>query len=140
MTLNLNIKNMENFRNVILDASSLIAFVYAEQGHEVVADILHCSVMSTVNISEVIKYMINYNVQINEIDKLFSESLSKIIDFNRKQSYMAAELVQYAKKYGLSFTDRACIALSLDTDYPIFTADKIWKKLEIENVDINLIR
>ena len=44
---------MKNFRNVILDASSLIAFVYAEPGYEVVADILHCSVMSTVNVSEV---------------------------------------------------------------------------------------
>ena len=47
---------MKNFRNVILDASALIAFVYAEKGHDVVAKVLHCAVMSTVNISEVIKY------------------------------------------------------------------------------------
>lgn len=71
---------MKNFRNVILDASSLIAFVYAEPGYEVVADILHCSVMSTVNVSEVIKYMLNCNVQKEEIDKLLDDSLSKIID------------------------------------------------------------
>ena len=131
---------MKNFRNVILDASSLIAFVYAEPGYEVVADILHCSVMSTVNVSEVIKYMLNCNVQKEEIDKLLDDSLSKIIDFNRRQSYMAAELVQYTKKYGLSLADRACIALALNTGYPILTADKTWKKLEIENVTINLIR
>ena len=85
---------MKNFRNVILDASSLIAFVYAEPGYEVVADILHCSVMSTVNVSEVIKYMLNCNVQKEEIDKLLDDSLSKIIDFNRRQVYKADERIR----------------------------------------------
>ena len=30
---------MKNFRNIILDASALIAFVYAEKGHDVVAKV-----------------------------------------------------------------------------------------------------
>lgn len=63
-----------------------------------------------------------------------------LYSINRRQSYMAAELVQYTKKYGLSLADRACIALALNTGYPILTADKTCKKLEIENVTINLIR
>ena len=130
---------MKNYRNVILDASSLIAFVYDEKGADVVANFLPSAVMSTVNISEVTKYMLNCDAQKQEINELF-DSLYNIIDFNRKQSYLAAELLPYTKQYGLSLADRACIALAVDTGYPIFTADKIWKELKIENVDINLIR
>ena len=131
---------MKNFRNVILDASALIAFVYAEKGHDVVAKVLHCAVMSTVNISEVIKYMINCNAEKSEIDLMLDKSLHKIMDFDRNQSYYAAELNTLTKTFGLSLADRACLALSLRTGYPIYTADKIWKQLQIKNIDIHLIR
>ena len=131
---------MKNFRNVILDASALIAFVYAEKGHDVVAKVLHCAVMSTVNISEVIKYMINCNTEKSEINLMLDKSLHKIMDFDRNQSYYAAELNTLTKTFGLSLADRACLALSLRTGYPIYTADKIWKQLQIKNIDIHLIR
>lgn len=131
---------MKNFRNVILDASSLIAFIYAEEGHNIVTKVLHCSVMSAINVSEVIKYMINCNAQKTEIDSLLDKSLYKIVDFDREQSYLTAELNVQTKKYGLSLADRACIALALKTGYPIYTADKVWKNLVIEHVDIYLIR
>ena len=42
--------------NIILDASALIAFVYGEKGHTVVAEMLPYAVMSSVNVTEVVKH------------------------------------------------------------------------------------
>ena len=37
-------------------------------------------------------------------------------------------------------TDRACLALAQDTAFPVYTADKIWSKLNINGISVNLIR
>jgi PIN domain nuclease of toxin-antitoxin system len=36
--------------------------------------------------------------------------------------------------------DRACIALGIKMALPIYTADKVWASLELEGVEIILIR
>jgi len=40
----------------------------------------------------------------------------------------------------LSLGDRACITLGIKLQAPIYTADKIWAKLKLNNADIKLIR
>ena len=79
--------------------------------------------------------MLSCNAQREEINTLF-DSLCDIITFSKKQPYIAAELSIYTKQYDLSLADKACIALAIDTG----TADRIWKELKLENVDIHLIR
>ena len=41
---------------------------------------------------------------------------------------------------GLSLADRACIALGIKLQIPIYTADRIWDELKLDNIDIRLIR
>ena len=44
------------------------------------------------------------------------------------------------RPYGLSFGDLACLALGLETDYTVYTADQIWEKIELPNLHVRLIR
>ena len=70
--------------NIILDASALIAFAYAEKGHEIVAEMLPSAVMSSVNVTEVVKHLLTCGASENEINNLIDKSLEKIITFDRR--------------------------------------------------------
>ena len=126
--------------NIILDASALIAFAYAEKGHEIVAEMLPSAIMSSVNVTEVVKHLLTCGASENEINNLIDKSLEKIITFDRKQAFVAANLYNHTKQFGLSLADRACLALAQDTAFPVYTADKIWSKLNINGISVNLIR
>ena len=130
-----------NYRAIILDASALIAFLSEEIGADVVKKLLSIAVMSSVNIAEVAKFLIdNKNIDKNKAKELIEHLISESFAFDNTQAFSTAELTIQTKKYGLSLADRACLALALRTGYPIYTADKVWKKLEITNIDIHLIR
>ena len=49
---------------------------------------------------------------------------------------ISAEIINDTKKHGLSLGDRACIALAMAKNYPVFTCDKIWQKTKL---DVELI-
>jgi len=44
------------------------------------------------------------------------------------------------KQYGLSLGDRACLALAKSYGTLVMTADKIWEKLNINGIEIQVIR
>jgi ribonuclease VapC len=41
---------------------------------------------------------------------------------------------------GLSLGDRACVALALELDLPVFTADQSWALVKGLDLDLHLIR
>jgi PIN domain nuclease of toxin-antitoxin system len=51
-----------------------------------------------------------------------------------------ASLKKSTKHLGLSLEDRACVSLGIKLGIAIYTADKIWAELKLENADIRLIR
>ena len=44
------------------------------------------------------------------------------------------------KYKGLSLGDRACLAVALQLELPVYTADKIWTELDIPNLKLHIIR
>ena len=58
----------------------------------------------------------------------------------QQQSFDIAFLQNSTKHKGLSIGDRACIALGIKMQLPIYTADKVWAELDIESAEIILIR
>lgn len=66
--------------------------------------------------------------------------INSIIDFDKSQCYIAASLRNKTKRKGLSLGDRACLAVALQLDLPVYTADKMWAALDIPNLKLNLIR
>jgi PIN domain nuclease of toxin-antitoxin system len=97
------------------------------------------AVISAVNYSEVLKKTIErggpVKIAVSRIDAL---SIA-IIPFDDRQAAAAAELYPQAKPHGLSFADRACIALGLHERATVLTTDGKWKRLNIP-LKLKLIR
>ncbi len=125
----------------ILDASALLALLNSEKGKEEVENILPFSVMSTVNLAEVVEELHNkLELEIGKCEQIVLTLVNRIVDFDVGQSVKCGELKKLTSKYGLSLGDRACIALAIKLQLPIYTTDRAWAKLQLNGLDIKLIR
>jgi|LakMenEpi03Aug12_release.lakeMendotaPanAssembly.Ray.scaffolds.fasta_scaffold867984_3 ribonuclease VapC len=124
---------------VVLDASAMLALLNEENGYEIVEQHLTNSVMSTVNLSEVVSVLMDIGISKEEAETTTAELLSEIIAFDQQQAYAAASLRKITKPYGLSLGDRACLALGKIKNLPVITADKAWTKIS-QNIKIICIR
>ncbi len=126
---------------VILDASALIALLAEEKGFETIEKLLPKSIMSSVNVAEVAKFLLTKDlIDKQNLKTLINQLIDEVIPFDTSQALTNAEIYLITKQYGLSLGDRACISLALNTGYKVYTTDKIWNKLNIPNLNINVIR
>jgi ribonuclease VapC len=125
----------------VIDASALLAFLKDESTplHEL-ESLLPKSIMSSVNACEVATVMARLGIPSEEVKGLIEETIGEVIPFAKEHYVLAAKLWSTTKPYGLSLGDRACLSLAQYMNLPVFTADQIWAKLEIENLQINLVR
>lgn len=127
--------------NYILDASALLALLNSETGAEVIEPLLTYSIMGTVNVAEVIAEL-NKKLDISpeESKEMVSIMIDQIIPLEFDQSIEVGRLRKMTQGFGLSLGDRACIALGIKLNLPVYTADRVWKELQINDLDIRLIR
>ena len=110
--------------SVVLDASALMALLRAEPGAELVAASLADSIISTVNYSEVLKKTIERGGAAEPV-AAFIRSLSvAIIAFDESQAAASAALYPQTKEHGLSFADRACLALGVERRASVLTTER----------------
>jgi len=118
---------------VILDASALITLLSEEKGHEVVASILPKSIMSSVNVAEVAKFLIEKRgLSREEVSNIIHSLIEKIMPFDTKLALTSSDIISQTKSLGLSLGDRACLALAISTGYTVYSSDKIWSQLELD--------
>jgi ribonuclease VapC len=127
-------------RTAVLDASALLAFLGDEIGSEQVARaIMDGAIMSTVNVSEVITKLSEVNIP----EEVMHETLDLLgietIAFDMTCAYQAGLLCPMTKALGLSFGDRACLALAQHLKLPAVTADRAWQKLTL-SITVQVIR
>ncbi len=123
----------------VLDASALLALFHDERGAERVEAALEGALISTVNWAEVIQKSVAHGV---DVDGMHEELLSTGVTFEvftQPQAEIAGKLWTATRQLGLSFGDRACLALGLERSLPVITADRAWKKLRLE-IAIDVIR
>ena len=124
---------------VVLDASAVIAFFQREPGAEAVAEALPGSLLSTVNVAEVMEKLLAAG-QNGTAVRLSVEALpTTITPFDFGQALLAAELRRATRSQGLSLGDRACLALAKARSVPVLTADRAWAAVDV-GVEIVLIR
>lgn len=128
---------------IVVDTSAIIALLNEEEGYEIVQKNLNNAIISTVNFSESLTVAFRQAFQDEheqkDLIKLLRETFPHIIDFNYEQADITASLDKITKQHGLSFGDKACLALAKYKNLPLLTADRVWKELSI-NIDIELIR
>jgi PIN domain nuclease of toxin-antitoxin system len=125
---------------VILDASALLALIKNESGADKVEPLLGLIVMSSVNVSETTAILLESEMSLKEAQDCLLPLISVMMPFDEEQAFQAAELKKKTKKQGLSLGDRACIALGIKMQLPVYTADRIWQELQLDTVEIKLIR
>ena len=96
--------------------------------------------MSSINVSEVASILLDSEMSVEQVSKAIEPFIDSIIAFDFEYSLLCAALKKSTKNLGLSLGDRACISLGIRLRLPIYTADKIWAELKLENADIRLIR
>ena len=124
---------------IVFDASAILALLKMEQGHEIVAENLERAIVSSVNFSEVVTVLARKGFWQEQMIKSLKETFLHIEDFDTDQAIIAASLDEVTKLHGLSFGDRACLALAKSKNLPVLTADKVWKGLEL-GIEVLLIR
>jgi PIN domain nuclease of toxin-antitoxin system len=125
---------------VVLDASALLALIQNEKGADVIKPLLKRAVMSTINVAEVLTTLQRVDIFPKDAITFVADIVQEIVSFDIEQAQCVAELQPFVRHKGLSLGDRACLALGQKLQAPIYTADKIWGELQIDNITINLIR
>ena len=125
--------------SVVHDASSLLAVAFREPGAEVARAKLRGSVISAVNWSEVVLAVMERGGRVEGLAQVFGGLGVSVMPFDVKVAARAAALYPVTRDSGLSFEDRACLALGLELNREIVTADRRWAGLELE-VKIVVIR
>jgi PIN domain nuclease of toxin-antitoxin system len=124
----------------VLDASAILAVLQNEMGSEVLTDeVLEESVASAVNLAEVQTSMVRRGVPADEAWMRAGIPVSQVMAFTEDQARVAGTLVRETRRLGLSLGDRACLALALELNAPVYTADRIWKKLSL-GIPIRMLR
>lgn len=124
---------------IILDASSVLAFLQNELGAEQVRLALPKSLMGAVNWSEVMQKSQQRKVPVLGMQKDFELAGVIFMPFTIKHAEIAAQLWDKTRSLGLSLGDRACLALALERQLPVLTADRAWSQLDL-GLDIQVIR
>jgi ribonuclease VapC len=124
---------------VVIDASSVLAFLLRESGWEKAQAFLPMGVMSVVNFAEVVQRLRrNGGDAATCLAILAAEGLT-FVDADILLSNSAAELERTTRRYGVSLADRFCLALAMQRRCPVLTADTIWKELGLP-VEIEQLR
>jgi PIN domain nuclease of toxin-antitoxin system len=125
--------------SVVLDASALLALIFAERGYENVIAPARGSHIVSVNFSEVAARIIAIDGDIARADVVVNRLEISVAPFDRQLARITAELRPKTSSIGASFADRACLAFGAQTGLPILSADKRWMELDL-GLDIRMIR
>jgi ribonuclease VapC len=124
---------------VVLDASVVLAMLWHERGGDRVAAVSDDTMVSVVNLSEVVAKMLNRGFTEAQAREVAEQIESAIIPFDEDQAMTAGLLRASTRARGLSLGDRACIALATARGARIMTADRALADLDI-GVAVEVIR
>ena len=124
---------------VVLDASALLAMFNQEPGSAEVANALDRSMISAVNLTEVLTKLSDQGIDVAEAWEEIRLMEIDVVPFESEMARRAAALRATTRKAGLSLGDRACLALGMARKASILTADRAWRGLKLD-ADIRVVR
>jgi len=125
---------------IVLDASAILAVLNRETGADkLTPQLLNTGVASTVNLAEVQGKLVDRGIGAEAAWIATLSSVQETVAFTAEQAKIAGDLIAETRSMGLSLADRACLALGLALQAPVYTADRSWKNLKV-GVRIHVIR
>lgn len=117
--------------SLILDASALLAILAQEPRAARWGGSIRDAFLSAVNLSEVVAKLADFGMRESEIRAMIEPLGLSIVPFDVTLAYESGLLRPLTKGVGLSFGDRACLALAARMNHPALTTDRAWAKLDI---------
>ena len=125
----------------VLDASAVLALLLGEPGADRVKAGLDGSVMTTVNMAEVVSHYAKLGVARSDIEALLRPLPIRLAPVDAALSYDAGMLRPITLDGGLSLGDRYCLALAKREGLPALTAERRWPAIaEAAGVAVEVIR
>lgn len=123
----------------VLDASALLAFLHREPGEAIVALALDGALVSTVNLAEVLQKSLWRKTDIDGMQSELMQVGVQFEPFTPQHAEISARLWERGKALGLSLADRACLALAIEQEAIVLTADRAWNEPDL-GIDIQIVR
>ena len=125
----------------VLDASALLALLLGEPGADKVKSRLDGSLMTTVNLAEVVSHYAKLSVARHDIEALLRPLPIRLAPVDAALSYDAGMLRPITLEGGLSLGDRYCLALARREGLPALTAERRWTAIAAAaQVTVEMIR
>jgi ribonuclease VapC len=125
---------------IVLDASAVLTVILGEPGHEkLTPPLLASAACSSVNLAEVQAKLVNRGWPSEDAWEDATSAVNEVLTFDAQQAKTTGDLIMQTRSLGLSLADRACLALGLALRAPVYTTDKVWKKLNL-GIPIHVIR
>jgi ribonuclease VapC len=119
----------------VLDASAVIAYLNREPGRNIIEPVLAVSVISTINWGEVITWLSSSRnlagADINEAREVLHRRGLSTTPLTEALAEVAGLLALQTQHAGLSLGDRAALALALELNLTILTADRSWDRVNV---------
>ena len=123
----------------VFDSSAILADFLEEKGCDVVRAIDGDRHVSSVNFAEVHAKLFDLGVTSGKIAELWSLSPYAVQDFVRDHALISGQIRPLTRHLGLSLGDRACLALAIQENATVLTADRAWSNLDL-GIEIKIIR
>jgi ribonuclease VapC len=129
----------------VLDASALLALLKGEPGAERVAEALERGAyLSAVNLAEVLSKLADWGEDPTEAQARMAQvgllgAAVEVLPFTGEDALEVARLRALTRAYGLSFGDRACLALARRLGLPALTAERAWAELDL-GIPVEVLR
>jgi PIN domain nuclease of toxin-antitoxin system len=116
-----------------LDASAVLAAFYREPGAEKLSpELLATAMISSVNLAEVHSKLVTEGWDVEQAWRDCSGLVDQVVPFTMEQAKLTGSLVSTTRSLGLSLGDRACLALAIEQNAPVYTTDRSWKNLRLD--------
>lgn len=116
----------------VMDASALIALILREPGSErLTPRLMSAAMTSAVNLAEVHGKLLRSGFSSDDAWIAANEPIKEVVSFSAEQAKTAGDLTLQTRALGLSLGDRACLALALSMNAPVYTTDRSWSKLDL---------
>lgn len=114
----------------VLDSSALIALVRRERGWEKVDAALDRSVICAVNLAESLTKLMHKGGDPRLAERLLRDLELDVLPFDEELAWASRDLCPLAWTHGISFADRACLALARHLRLHALTGDARWKEID----------
>jgi len=126
-------------KRFVFDTSAILAILLDEPGADVALEAIQNSLMTTVNLTEVLTRCLDKQLSIEATEEFMASHGVQFVEFGYDLARSAAALRMATRQFGLSLGDRACLALAIREQATVMTTDRAWASLDLP-CDIELIR